>query len=185
MELGDGLIGGFWDLEEAFRNDPYIVSFSRGNFDFALILLHTRWTDDDEGTRKGEVEMLAEHVLWMQNFIPERDWILAGDFNYAGTVQVMEDMAVNADLTQLDQNPPSTIRASGTGYTTSAYDHIFVPSHTASREYMPNSANTIDVIQLVYGTVNATNTRRARSELSDHLPVFAVFRTDQTDDDGN
>ena len=50
VELGDGVIGGVWDLEEAFRTDPYIVSFKRGNFDFALVFLHTRWSNDPEGT---------------------------------------------------------------------------------------------------------------------------------------
>ena len=40
-QLGDGVISNFWDLEEAYRNDPFIVSFKSGSFDFALVLLHT------------------------------------------------------------------------------------------------------------------------------------------------
>jgi len=60
VDLGDGIIGGIWDLEEAYRNDPYIVSFKCKKFDFILALLHTRWSDDVEGTRASEVAMIPE-----------------------------------------------------------------------------------------------------------------------------
>jgi hypothetical protein len=184
VELGDGVAGGFWDLEEAFRNDPYVVSFRRRDFDFALVLIHTRWTDDEEGTREGEVRMMAEQLLWMSDFIPEQDFIVAGDFNYAGTHRVMRAMAVEADLVQLDPNVGTTVRSGGgIGYTNSAYDHIYVPRHTAAREYVANSADAVDVIRMVYGDHTAHRTATARSELSDHIPVFAVFRVDMGDDD--
>lgn len=45
VQLGDGIIGGFWDLEGDFRNDPYVVSFRRRNFDFSLILSLTAHLD--------------------------------------------------------------------------------------------------------------------------------------------
>ncbi len=183
VELGDGIVSGIWDMEEAFRNDPYIVSFKRREFDFALLLVHTRWSNDAEGTRAGEVAMLAEQLSWMSDFLAEGDFLLAGDFNYAGTRQEMQDMAEAAGLVQLDADPRSTIRRVGSGYTNSRYDHIYAPEGTFNREFVANSSNTVDVIRLVFGNVNQTNTRRARSELSDHLPIFAVFDVSLQDDD--
>ena len=53
VELGNGIVGGVWDRTEAHRNDPYLVSFKAGNFDFALLLVHTRWSDDPEGRGPG------------------------------------------------------------------------------------------------------------------------------------
>jgi len=66
-----GLVSGVWDVEETFRNDPYIVSFKSGQFDFALMLIHTRWTDDIEGSREDEVLSLATHLNWMRDFLNE------------------------------------------------------------------------------------------------------------------
>jgi endonuclease/exonuclease/phosphatase family metal-dependent hydrolase len=181
VKLGDGIISGFWDLEEAFRNDPYIVSFKRGNFDFSLILVHTRWTDDDEGTRAGEVAMVAEQILWMKDFLVERDIIVAGDFNYAGTDEAMVGMAQTADLIQLDPNHKSTFKTDYTGYANS-YDHIYVLDGQTS-EYIDGSCQTLDATKLIYGDNSVSNMRTSKRELSDHLPVWAAFKVDQPDTD--
>ena len=47
--------------------------------DLTLILIHTRWSDDDDGTRDGEI---TEQILGLRRFLAERDLILAGDFNH-------------------------------------------------------------------------------------------------------
>lgn len=180
VELGDGVVGGIWDLEEAYRNDPYIVSFKRKNFDFVLGLLHTRWSDDDEGSREQEVAMIAEHIDWMKGFLDERDLILAGDFNYPlGSVE-MKQLVEETELTALDKNPKSTFKRDGTGYA-SSYDHIFAGPGTT--EYIADSCNTLDVTRLIYGGNSPVKMRKARRELSDHLPVFAVFNVAGDDDD--
>ena len=36
VEMGDGVVGGIWDLEEAYRNDPYVAAFKRKGFDFVI-----------------------------------------------------------------------------------------------------------------------------------------------------
>ena len=63
------------------------------NFDFAMALLHTRWTDDEEGSREEEVRSVAEQINWMKKFIPEVDLLLDGDFNYSGSATPMVEMA--------------------------------------------------------------------------------------------
>lgn len=180
VELGDGVIGGIWDLAEAYRNDPYVISFKRKNFDFILGLLHTRWTDDDEGTRKNEVAMIAEHIKWMKGFIGERDLVLAGDFNYSLKSKELKRLVEVTDLKPLDKNPKSTFKTKGTGYA-SSYDHMF--SGPGTTEYVDGSCNTLDVTTLVYGNRSKANMLKARDELSDHLPIFAVFNVAGADDD--
>jgi len=68
----------------------------------------------------------------------------------------------------------------GSGYA-SSYDHMF--SGPGTVEYVENSCTTLDVTKLVFGDNEAVNMRKARRELSDHLPVFAVFDVSGADDD--
>jgi endonuclease/exonuclease/phosphatase family metal-dependent hydrolase len=182
VELGDGIVSIIWDKKEAFRNDPFMVSFKRDNFDFTLMLNHTRWTNDDDGTREGEVAMLAEQILWMKDFLPEQDFILAGDFNYAGDAEPMKSMAEFANLTQLD--PPdqkSTFKKDYSGYA-SSYDHMYI-SADDTPEYIPNSCKILDATMIVFGDDSKANMKLSKKELSDHLPIYAVFKVSQADDD--
>ena len=174
-------MGGIWDLEEAYRNDPYIAAFKRKNYDFLVALIHTRWSDDDEGTRKDEVLTIPEHVHWMKTFITERDLLLMGDFNYPGSHDVMQEMLQEANLEQLDKDPKSTFKTDGSGFA-SSYDHILVGKDRTD-EYVDGSCNTLHVAKLVYGNEEPQTMRTARRELSDHLPVFAVFDVSKEDDD--
>lgn len=181
VQLGDGIVSNIWDLEEAYRNDPFMVSFRRGGFDFTMLLVHTRWSDDDEGTRDNEIAMLAEHLSWMADFVPESDWIVAGDFNYPGTNDVMKAFAENSGLEQVDLDEPSTYKSDFSGYL-SAYDHIYLNrSHTT--EYVDDSAHVMDVTKIVYGDKSKAHMKDSKYELSDHLPVWAIFDVSGPDDD--
>jgi endonuclease/exonuclease/phosphatase family metal-dependent hydrolase len=175
-------VSNVWDLEEAYRNDPFMVSFvsANGNFDFTMLLVHTRWSNDNEGTRANEVAMLVEQVSWMREFVNERDWILAGDFNYSGTSSHMQNMAEALELEQVDLNEKTTFNGDASGYK-SAYDHIYLSASETSEFVGPCRA--MDVTTVVYGSHTQANGKRARSELSDHLPVWAVFSTAGPDDD--
>lgn len=181
VELGNGVIGGIWDLEEAFRNDPYIVSFKRKNFDFTLFLIHTRWTDDVEGSRAGEVAMIAEQLLWMRGIMEERDWIVAGDFNYDGTHSAIQGMMSEADLIQLDSNEKSTFKSNNQGYANS-YEHMFVFDGETT-EYLAGTCHTLDTTKIIYGNNSKASMAASKKELSDHLPIFAIFNVSGPDDD--
>ena len=181
VEVGDGITSNVWDLEEAFRNDPYIVTFQRNEFDFCLLLIHTRWSDDDEGTRADEVWMIGQQIVWMQGFMIERDDILAGDFNYPGDNDVMLEMATEAGLLQLDTDEKSTFKSNHSGYA-SAYDHMYVIEGNTT-EYVDNSCRVLDVTKMIYGSNSTSKMKKSKQELSDHLPVFAVFSVSGSDDD--
>ena len=181
-ELGDGVVGGVWDLEEAYRNDPYLVSFRSklGNFDFTMMLIHTRWTDDDEGTREGEVAMIPEQLGWMLQFMEERDWLIAGDFNYSGAKPEMEVLAVEGGLEQIEPDQKTTFKKDLSAYANS-YDHIYVIS--GETDEFTGESGVLDATKVVYGSTTKANMKKSKKELSDHLPVWAVFDTSGADDD--
>jgi endonuclease/exonuclease/phosphatase family metal-dependent hydrolase len=175
VQLGDGLVSNIWDNEEKFRNDPFVAAFRRGNFDFVMALLHTRWSKDPEGSREEELKAVVDQITWMKTFITENDLLLSGDFNYSGTAAEMADMARRANLVQLDNNAPSTIKPDGTGFA-SSYDHIYVGDQgkdTMGRRI--GDCTTLDVCQLLFGNNDSANMKLVHAELSDHLPIFATF----------
>ena len=171
-QLGGGIISGVWDLKEEFRNDPYIVSFESGAIDFTMVLLHTRWSNDAEGTRAGEVKAIAEHVNHIRSFLDEDDILVAGDFNYKADHVKMKPLIEDADLVQLNENDKTTFKTDGSGFA-SSYDHMFATESFAEMIRAP--ARALNVSTLVYGNQQPASMRRARSELSDHLPVMVVL----------
>ena len=181
VEIGNGLVSNLWDLEEAYRNDPYLVSFKSKNFDFLLFLVHTRWSADDYGNRENEVRMIVDKIDFIKHITDERDIIVAGDFNYSGTNAVMEEMASDAGLTQIDPNQKSTFKSNYSGYA-SSYDHIFI-SDSDTQEYISPQSAVLDVTRIIYGNNSVENMKKSKSELSDHLPIWAVFNTSMPDDD--
>lgn len=181
VELGDGVVSNVWDLEENYRNDPYIVSFRKNNFDFILLLLHTRWGTDNEGSRSEEVTSLINQVNFIYSITNERDVIIAGDFNYTGTNDNMEYMASELNFTQVDPNARSTFKGDFSGYK-SPYDHIYLSSLNTS-EFITGESAVLDATKLVYGDNSTANMKLSKKDLSDHLPVWAEFDVSKPDDD--
>lgn len=178
--IGNGIISNIWDVDETYRNDPYIVSFYSGRFDFIFMLVHTRWESDEEGSRSEEVKHLAEQVSFLEGFLDERDIILAGDFNYSGNVDVIKEFELASSFSQIDPNLQSTFKNDYTGYNES-YDHIFINGmHTIE---FNGESGVLDSTALVFGDNSAENMKKSKEELSDHLPVWAIFNTTTPDDD--
>lgn len=181
VEPGDGLVSNVWDLEENYRNDPYIVSFRKNNFDFMMLLIHTRWGVDSEGSRSKEVTSLVNQVNFINSITTERDILIAGDFNYSGTNEYMKKMASELNFKQVDPNAKSTFKGDFSGYN-SSYDHIYLsPVNTV--EFLQNESAVLDATLLIYGDDSASNMELSQTELSDHLPVWAVFDVSKADDD--
>ena len=183
VQLGDGVISNVWDPREAYRNDPFVVSLKRGNFDFSMFLVHTRWSNDNDGTREEEVQEITAQVEFYQKITKERDLIIMGDFNYPGTKVVMKEMATKLGYIQCDLDPLTTFKQDYSAYA-NPYDHIYISKkHTADKEYVAGSAQAFDVTKYIYGNNSKASMKKSKSELSDHLPVFAVFKTNLRDDD--
>lgn len=180
VQLGDGLISNVWDRDEKFRNDPYLASFRLGEFDFIYMLVHTRWSDDEDGTRSQEVEEFANRINFMSSFLDEDDIILAGDFNYSGEAAEMKEMAESSELVQLDSNPKTTFKRDYSDYA-SAYDHIYVSS-SFKEDCEVLSVEALDATELIYGNRSRESMKKSKNELSDHLPVFMTINVSDTED---
>ena len=180
VSLGGGIISNVADPNGVYRNDPYLASFHCGNFDFILLLVHTRWDSDEEGTRESEVAELANQLTFLRVYLKERDIIVAGDFNYSGSAEPIMRFLNAAGYAQIDPNIPTTFKGDYSGYNES-YDHIFIASaHT--KEFM-NESGVLDSTAFVFGDAGRQNMKSSKEQLSDHLPVWAVFTTSFPDDD--
>lgn len=171
-ELGHGLVGGVWDREEVFRNDPYLTAFKAGTFDFLLFSIHTRWSDDADGTRKGEVAAIPKQLAYLWSFLEEKDIFIGGDFNFSGTAAPMKAMAEKANLNQLDDNDKTTFKRRHSDYA-NAYDHILATD--SAMKHVVGRAQALDITTLIFGSRSADAMKRSKRELSDHLPVFAIL----------
>ncbi len=181
-QTGDGVMGNVWDPGERFRHDPFMASFKRGNFDFTLILLHTRWTNDKHGSRRDEVMAAAALVNRLRKRGNEKDFILMGDFNYSATSRILRDMAERGNLRRLTPGEPTTFKRDNSGYA-HAYDHIYASRNTAEREFVPGLSRALDVTRYLYGDAGTESMARSKRNVSDHLPVWAAFHVTASDDD--
>lgn len=160
------------DFNDVFEREPYIASFKIGNFDFVLVGIHTK--PDDAYNEIGNLTLVVSSI---QTAKPnEKDIIVMGDFNADGTY-FDEDDASNlfkaSEYKWLMRNDMDTMVK--TNYT---YDRIVVLDATFNHEYNSNTAQVFYFDQ-VYGLNNQTFV----SEVSDHYPVFAQYKTNLIDDD--
>ena len=156
------------DGKDDFVRDPYWASFRAGKFDFSVIAVHVVWGDAVAG-RRAEVMELAEVYEYVQEANgAEDDVLLVGDFNR----EPDDTMAYGSlmglpSMTQVFQLPQkSHIRDS------SLYDNIFFQTDHVT-EYLGRSG-----IDKFDETDFGNDDKAANLAVSDHRPVWAVFRID-------
>ena len=156
------------DGKDDFVRDPYWATFRAGRFDFSVVVVHVVW-GDRVARRQAEVMELAEVYEYVQEANgTEDDVLLVGDFNRepSDTVAYGNLMALPS-MTQLFQLPQkSHIRDS------SLYDNIFFQKNYVT-EYLGSSG-----IDKFDETDFANDDKAANLAVSDHRPVWAVFRID-------
>ena len=154
------------DGEDDFVRDPYWATFRAGKFDFSVIVVHVVWGDTVVG-RRAEVMELAEVYEYVQqaNGV-EDDVLLVGDFNREPDDKVAyANLMALPSMTYLFKLPnKSHIRDS------SLYDNIFFQSQYVT-EYLGSSG-----IDKFDETDFGNNDKAANLAVSDHRPVWAVFR---------
>lgn len=156
------------DGEDDFVRNPYWATFRAGKFDFSVIAVHVVW-GDRVADRRAEVMELAEVYEYVQKANgAEDDVLLVGDFNRdpSDTIAYSNLMALPS-MTQLFQLPQkSHIRDS------SLYDNIFFQTDYVT-EYLGSSGiDKFDEMDF------ANDDQAANLAVSDHRPVWAVFRID-------
>ena len=156
------------DGTDDFVRDPYWATFRAGRFDFSVIVVHVIW-GDTVAARQAEVMELAEVYEYVQEANgTEDDVLLVGDFNRepSDTIAYSNLMALPS-MTQLFQLPQkSHIRDS------SLYDNIFFQKNYVT-EYLGSSG-----IDKFDETDFGNDDKAANLAVSDHRPVWAVFRID-------
>lgn len=155
---------------DPFHRDPFIVPFAvrNGSFDAVYIVVHT---DPDEATE--EIDALDAVVAYAREVYPqEQDFIVLGDlnadgsyFNETGTSPLRDDGYTWLITDELDTTTKST---------NATYDRIIATGPTA-----PDFTGDAGVFRFdtAYG-LNQTMTEA----VSDHYPVYAVFRTGEDRD---
>jgi len=158
------------DPGDVFEREPYVASFSSGGFDFTLVGIHVK--PDDAENEIGNLTVVVASVLASDP--GEGDVIVMGDFN--------------ADGGYFDEDGPSPLIGEGylwiveNSYDTMTktdwtYDRIVLLDGTYGGEYVMDSCEVF-YFDAVYGIG-----QELTEDVSDHYPVYAVFRTDVADDD--
>lgn len=170
VEYLEGTAYVYNDTGDVFEREPYVASFSSGGFDFTLVGIHVK--PDDAENEIGNLTAVVASVLASDP--SEGDVIVMGDFN--------------ADGGYFDEDGPSPLIGEGyhwiveNSYDTMTktdwtYDRIVLLDGTLGGEYVTGSCEVF-YFDTVYGLG-----QELTEDVSDHYPVYAVFRTDLVDDD--
>jgi deoxyribonuclease-1-like protein len=170
VEYLEGSAHVYNDTDDVFEREPYVASFRSGGFDFTLVGVHVK--PDDADNEIGNLTAVVASVL--ESDPDERDVIVMGDFN--------------ADGGYFDEDGPSPFK--GVDYhwviensydtmtkTDWTYDRIVLLNGTYLGEYVAGSC-TVFYFDAAYGLG-----QELTEDVSDHFPVYAVYRTDLPDDD--
>jgi hypothetical protein len=180
----DGPLGFFPDEDGVFSREPFFASFGSGRFDFTMTLLHAESPGNSANLTR-ELEHLPDVFDYVQTLDPnENDVLLAGDFNRPpSTASGRPTPAWRAFLSfpQVDCVIPdsalTSLSSNPTGFA-NHYDDICLV-RDATREFT-GASGSFDFVTAMFDGQNAP----AKKLVSDHLPVWAEFRTDEPDDDG-
>jgi len=164
-------------LPDDFSREPFFATFRAGTFDFTLITVHITW-GLRASLRTAECRRLAEVWQYVQDLDPdENDLILVGDFN--------RDKPTHSAFNELEALGLVPLLTAGGTRTTfgrtpsggSWYDHIWLDLAFTSTEWSRRSG---------VGTPADDSSGMGCSEalrgISDHCPVWAIFRTTVDDD---
>ena len=156
------------DGKDDFVRDPYWATFRAGKFDFSVIAVHVVWGDAIAG-RQAEIMKLADVYQYVQHANgAEDDVLLVGDFNREpNDIHAYRNLMALPSMTHLFRLPQkSHIRDS------SLYDNIFFQTDYVT-EYAGRSG-----IDRFDETDFGNDDDAASLAVSDHRPVWAVFRID-------
>ena len=156
------------DGKDDFVRDPYWATFRAGKFDFSVIAVHVVWGDAVAG-RQAEIMKLADVYQHVQKANgAEDDVLLVGDFNREPSdTHAYRNLMALRSMTHLFRLPQkSHIRDS------SLYDNIFFQTDYVTEYAGRSGIDKFD--ETDFGNDDAA----ANLAVSDHRPVWAVFRID-------
>jgi endonuclease/exonuclease/phosphatase family metal-dependent hydrolase len=180
----DGPTGFFPDPGAIFSREPFFASFRSGQFDFTVITLHAESPDHSASLRQ-ELEHLPDVLRHVQDLDPqEDDLLLMGDFNRSPSTNAgnpAQAWQALLGMPQMDcvipDTQPTTLSSKAQGLA-NHYDDICL-THDNTAEFT-GTQGAFDFVAAMFEGQNVP----AKHFVSDHLPVWAEFRTDLPDDDG-
>jgi len=169
VRLVEGSAYVYNDTLDVYEREPYIASFTAGGFDFTLIGVHTK--PEDARWEIGNLTIVAGSVGAANP--GEKDIVILGD--------------LNADGSYFDEDGPSPLKAEPYLWVTSnsldtmtktdwTYDRIVITG-ASLYEYVDGSC-TAFYFDSEYGLSG-----EMVADVSDHYPLYAVFRVALADDD--
>ena len=156
------------DGEDDFVRDPYWATFRAGKFDFSVIAVHVVW-GDSVADRRAEVMELAQVYQYVQKANgAEEDVLLVGDFNRElNDVQAYTPLMSLPSMTHLFQFPQKSHIGDS-----NLYDNIFFQMDHVTEWVGKSGIDKFDETDF------GNDDRAANLAVSDHRPVWAVFRID-------
>ncbi len=160
-----------FDREPAYGCFETPVGSTAPTFDFMLGVFHARWDGGSVPSIFAEAQNIDDVFTSMAGAVAgETDLILIGDFNLVPGI--LQQATAAADRTD---GSGSTLNSTG-ARTTNLYDHVLVWDETATSE-MAGNATVLDVRGV------STSNQKFYTNVSDHLPIRVLVRTEGPDDD--
>lgn len=160
-----------------FSREPFFATFRASEFDFTLITVHIMW-GLLASQRTAECQRLVAVWEYVQKLDPEEnDLILIGDFNRTkpthSAFDDLENLGLSVLLTAIGTRTTFGATASGGSW----YDHMWIdPAFTSAEWTGQSGAGTPS------NDSSGSGCPQELEGVSDHCPVWAVFRTTADDD---
>lgn len=156
------------DPDDVFEREPFVAFFKSGNFDFKIVDNHIKPEDVS-----AELTHLAVVINSIYDSSSEKDVIVVGDMNADGSYFNENNLAATFPLwiQLINNNEDTTVAVSD-----NTYDRMMTRD-TTNVEYTGKSG--VFKWDAEYGVTNTAFIKK----VSDHYPIYAIFRTDLPDDD--
>ncbi|TVU87323.1 endonuclease/exonuclease/phosphatase family protein [Vreelandella titanicae] len=155
----------FLDHDDVFAREPYSAVFRdvESGLELALANLHVVY-GDSVGDRVPEIEALADYWGWLEEVYPGTPRLIAGDFNLEPDHEAWGPLREAGAMPALER--VATTLALETGVYRSLYDNFW---------YENNGLPVTDQGMIPFPSVFGMEHDVARSEVSDHAPVFIAL----------
>lgn len=166
------------DPNDYFHREPFIAQFRVGNFDFALVNIHT---DPDDA--RSEIRYLTEVIEDVHaRYQNDDDVIVLGDFNADGSYfneNTTEDLKGELYNWAIGNNLDTTVAQADNTYDRIVFKHEFSDEDftgQAGAFYYTLSQEGTPFTQVILA--NGVELK----QVSDHYPVWAIFYTNRDSD---
>ena len=153
--------------ENEFMRQPYGAYFKSGNFDFVYVISHSIFGDKE----KQRLIEASNYINVYEYFLKESgesDIIIAGDFNVPADSPAFRNLSERAGVSYL-LPPEENLTTLSDERLVSSYDNFFI-NKEKTKEFIGNSG--------VYNFVKNDNYAIIKKYISDHLPIFSEYSTE-------